>query len=261
MHDQDLSFLDRPEILSFIFYPRRDFGESRVGTTYFIDVEEEVRIGCRFYLSGKNNPSILYFHGNGETVGDYDWVSPFFTHRGLNLFVADYRGYGLSEGDPTITNLLRDAHPIFRGFKEVIQRENCREDFFLMGRSLGSVPAVELAYHYQDETKGLIVESGVANTFSILLSLFGIRVSDSVREKLEAASNKVKIREIRVPTLIIHAENDTLIPVSEGITLYENSGAEEKEIFTIPGADHNDLWMVAGERYYQVIEEFVKKHT
>ncbi|MHA1364615.1 MAG: alpha/beta hydrolase [Candidatus Freyarchaeota archaeon] len=175
--------------------------------------------------------------------------------------MADYRGYGLSEGDPTITNLLRDAHPIFRGFKEIIQRENCREDIFLMGRSLGSVPAVELAYHYQDEIKGLIVESGVANTFSILLSLFGIRVSDSVREKLEAASNKVKIREIRVPTLIIHAENDTLIPVSEGITLYENSGAEEKEIFTIPGADHNDLWMVAGERYYQVIEEFVKKHT
>jgi len=41
----DLYFLDRPEILSFIFYPRRDFGESRVGTTHFIEVEEGVDIG------------------------------------------------------------------------------------------------------------------------------------------------------------------------------------------------------------------------
>ena len=256
----DLSFLDRPEILSFIFYPRRDFGESRVGTTYFIEVEEGVDIGCRFYLSGKDNPSILYFHGNGETVGDYDWVSPSFTRRGINLFVADYRGYGVSDGSPTISNLVKDAHPIFKGFKEIVAQEKCRNSLFLMGRSLGSVPTLELAYHYQDEVKGLIIESGPADTFNILFSLFGFEISPSLREKLEAASNKAKIREVHIPTLIIHAEQDSLIPLSEGKTLYQNSGAKNKELYIIPGADHNTLWLVAGEEYYQRIEEFVKKY-
>lgn len=256
----DLSFLDRPEILSFIFYPRRDFGESRVGTTHFIEVEEGVDIGCRFYLSGKDNPSILYFHGNGETVGDYDWVSPSFTRRGINLFVADYRGYGVSDGSPTISNLVKDAHPIFKGFKEIVAQEKCRNSLFLMGRSLGSVPTLELAYHYQDEVKGLIIESGPADTFNILFSLFGFEISPSLREKLEAASNKAKIREVHIPTLIIHAEQDSLIPLSEGKALYQNSGAKNKELYIIPGADHNTLWLVAGEEYYQRIEEFVKKY-
>ncbi|MFB0559681.1 MAG: alpha/beta hydrolase [Candidatus Lokiarchaeia archaeon] len=259
MYDRnDLSFLDRPEILSFIFYPRRDFGESRMGTTHFIEVEEGVDIGCRFYLSGKDCPSILYFHGNGETVGDYDWVSPSFNRRGINLFVADYRGYGLSDGRPTISNLVIDSHPIFEGFKEIVASEKCRDSLFLMGRSLGSVPVVELAYHYQDEIKGLIVESGAANTFKILFRLFGFEINDSLKEKLEAASNKAKIRKVRVPTLIIHAEQDSLIPLTEGRDLYENSGAKDKEIYIIPGADHNTIWLVGGEDYYQKIEEFVK---
>ncbi|MHA1606997.1 MAG: alpha/beta hydrolase [Candidatus Freyarchaeota archaeon] len=258
MHDYDLSFLDRPEVLRFIFYPRRDFGAGG-GITVMVDVGEGVRVGCRFYPCGRSGPSILYFHGNGETAGDYDHVSPFFTGRGINLFVADYRGYGVSGGVPTITSLLRDAHPVFEKFKEVAAREG-EGSLFIMGRSLGSVPAIELAYHYQDEIKGLIVESGVANTFTLLLDLFGVRVREDLRRRLEEASNKAKIRKVKTPTLIIHAENDTLIPVSEALELYENSGAEEKELFIIPGADHNNLWMVAGEKYYQKIEEFTKRH-
>ncbi len=257
MHDYDLSFLDRPEILSFVFYPRRDFGRSDVGLPVLVDVGGGVRVGCKLYMCGEGCPSILFFHGNGETAGDYDYVSHLFTSRGINLFAADYRGYGVSDGSPTITSLLRDAHPVFKEFKRLAGGGG----LFVMGRSLGSVPAIELAYHYQDEIKGLIVESGIANTFTLLMSLFRLHVDEQLREKLEAASNKAKIRTVRTPTLIIHAENDTLIPVSEAMELYESSGAREKEIFIVPRADHNNLWLIAGESYYQRIEEFVKKHV
>lgn len=258
MHDIDLSFLDVPEVLSFVFYPRRDFSTG-CGVTCFVDVGGGVRLGCKFYACGEGRPAILYFHGNGETAGDYDEVSWLFTDRGINLFIAEYRGYGLSGGRPTVTSLLRDAHPVFKRFKDVALEEGWG-GLFVMGRSLGSVPAVELAYHYQDEIDGLIVESGVANTFTLFLNLFGVRVGGELRAKLEAVSNKAKIREVRVPTLIIHAENDTLIPVSEAIELYESSGAEDKELFIIPGADHNDLWFVAGEKYYDKVKSFVEKH-
>ncbi|MEM1723859.1 MAG: alpha/beta hydrolase [Candidatus Jordarchaeales archaeon] len=259
MHDCDLSFLDIPEVLRFVFYPRKDFS-TWLGSVCFVDVGGGVRLACKFYSCDEGRPALLYFHGNGETAGDYDEFSWFFTKRGLNLFVAEYRGYGLSGGSPTITSLLRDAHIVFGRFKSVAFEEKWG-GMFIMGRSLGSIPAIELAYHYQDEIKGLIVESGIANTFTLFLDFFGIKISDELREQLESVSNKAKIRKIKAPTLIIHAENDTLIPVSEAIELYENSGAEDKELFIIPGADHNDLWFVAGEKYYDKIKAFVEEHS
>jgi len=90
----DYSFLDRPEILQFIFYPRKDpVGKPSVSnaTDYFIPVEEGIGIGCRFYTAGQNSPNILYFHGNGEIVADHDYIAPMYNERGINLFVADYR--------------------------------------------------------------------------------------------------------------------------------------------------------------------------
>ena len=145
-------------------------------------------------------------------------------------------------------------------FKEIMKREGCSGNLFLMGRSLGSVPVIELAYHYQDEIKGLIVESGGADIFHRLFTLFGLKVEESMRSKLEEASNKAKIRLIHTPTLVIHAELDTLLPLQEGRELYENSGAEDKEMFVIAGADHNNLWQIGGDNYYQKIEALVKAH-
>jgi len=260
-HEVDLSFLDTPEVLGLIFYPRKDFAAFGAGTVHFIDVGEGVRIGCRFYTAGKDFPSLLYFHGNGETAGDYEDVAPLFNRLGINLFVADYRGYGLSSGRPTVTNLLHDAHPVFRGFQEIVKKENCRERYFLMGRSLGSVPAVELAYHYQDEIRGLIVESGGANLVARLLHLSGIEMTDVPTHRLEEASNREKIRHVHTPTLVIHAEYDMLIPLEEGRALYDASAAADKQLFIVPGADHNDLWQVGGESYYGTIGEFVKDHS
>ncbi|MDY6862525.1 MAG: alpha/beta hydrolase [Thermodesulfobacteriota bacterium] len=258
--DDDLSFFDKPEILNFIFYPRKDIEVSKAGITCFIEVEEGIKIGCRFYLKEISYPSILYFHGNGETIGDYDYVAPLFNERGINLFVTDYRGYGLSNGMPTMTNLIKDAHPIFKGFKKIIEKEGCAKSLFLMGRSLGSSPAIELAYHYQSEISGLIIESGGADFFR-LLRFFGIMAEGSLKEKTERASNKAKIRGVSSPTLVIHAENDCLIPLNEGRELYENSISPDKELFVIPGADHNNLWLVGGDGYYIKIGDFIKAHT
>ena len=259
-HEVDLSSLDSPDVLGFLFYPRKDFASSRTDAVHIIEVGTGVGIGCRFYLAGTDFPSLLYFHGNGETAGDYEDVAPLFNRMGINLFVADYRGYGLSGDRPTVTNLLRDAHPIFRGFKEIVKNKNCREDYFLMGRSLGSVPAVELAYHYQDEIRGLIVESGGADILARLLHLSGIEVEEESRHRLEEASSREKIRHVHSPTLIIHAEYDMLIPLQEGRALYDASAAPDKDIFIVLDADHNDLWQVGGESYYGRIGAFVKDH-
>jgi len=261
----NLSFLDRPEILEVIFpvayspFSLPDFlqGSSPDAPTYAIEVEDGVNIRCGFWVAGKECPSILYFHGNGETVATHEWVAPFYIQKGINLFVADYRGYGSSNGKPTISNMIADTHPIFKGFKKVIREEGFRDCIFVMGRSLGSVPAIELAFHYQDEIRGLIVESGSANNFRRLRDYVGVTEQTTIDDE-SPFLNKVKVRQITKPTLIIHGEYDQIMSVTEGEELYRSSGAENKRILIIPGAGHNDLLVMGQAAYFDTIEEFVK---
>jgi len=268
MPDQiDLSSLDRPEILEVIFpvvyspyLPNYlQFAPTNV-PSYSIEVEKGVKIDCGFWVSGKECPSILYFHGNGETVATHDWVASFYNQRGINLFVADYRGYGSSDGKPTISNMFGDAHTIFKGFKEIIGTEGFKRSLFLMGRSLGSMSAIELAFNYQDEICGLIIESGAANNFRRLWHYLGLTEDKAALSEESLFLNKVKIRQVHKPTLIIHGEYDQIIAVEEGKELYQNSGAQDKKILIIPGADHNDIMVVNQSLYFDTIEEFVKAY-
>ena len=270
MSDQmDLSFLDRPEVLQVIFpvvyspfYLPDHLRSSPADVPgYSIEVEEGIKISCGFWVSGKEAPSILYFHGNGETVGTHQWVTPFYNQRGINLFVTDYRGYGSSDGKPTISNMIADAHTIFKGFTEILRKEGCKNSFFLMGRSLGSVPAIELASNYQDEICGLIIESGAANNFRSLWSYLGITEKEAILSEDSLFLNKVKIRKVDKPSLIIHGEYDQTIPVTEGEELYRNSGADDKKLLIIPGAGHNDIMMVNQSLYFDTIEEFVRAYS
>jgi len=261
----DLSFLDRPEILEIIFplvyssFYLPDYLRSPLTgvPTYSIEVEEDVKIDCGFWAVDREHPSILYFHGNGETVAVHDWVAPFYNERGINLFVADYRGYGTSTGKPTISNTISDAHIIFRRFVEIIEDEGFKPSIFLMGRSLGSMPAVELAYHYQDEIRGLIIESGAASNFRRLWHYLGSDIEVLLDEN-SPFLNKVKIRQVHKPTLIIHGEYDELISVEEGKELHQNSGAQDRRLLIIPGAGHNDIMVVDQSLYFNTITEFVR---
>ena len=266
--ETDLSFLERQEILEVIFPVAYSplysvtslFAPSPSDiATRFIEVEKGVRIGCGFWPVGKERPSLLYFHGNGETAGTYEWIAPYYNQRKINLFVPDYRGYGLSDGKPTITSMIQDAHLIFKGFKQILQKEGYVGKYFVMGRSLGSIPALELAFHYQDEICGLIIESGTANNFRRLWSY----LEGAKRNIIENSGfiNKVKIRSIYKPTLIIHGEDDQIIPLQEGQELYESSGASDKNIFIVPGADHNDVMIVKQEQYFKAIEDFVTTYS
>ena len=72
----EYSKLDIPDILQFVFYPRRDTSKGPSNSTdYFVPVGNDVSIGCRFYVHNHSSPSVLFFHGNGEVVSDYDTIA------------------------------------------------------------------------------------------------------------------------------------------------------------------------------------------
>jgi pimeloyl-ACP methyl ester carboxylesterase len=258
----DLSFLDRPEILQVVFYPRKSHVKPLVPNAkdHFVEVEKGIKIGCRYHTIGKDYPSLLYFHGNATIVDDLDLFAPLFNNIGINLFVAGYRGYGLSTGIPTVTNMMKDSHRVFEGFKKIVEDYGFRKSFFVMGRSLGSFSAIELAYDYQNDLQGLIVESGPSNNLKQYVSSM-IPLDHPIWRDDSTFLNKVKLRSISKPTLIIHGEQDSLIPVDEGKELYENSAAKDKRLVIIPYADHGDLFIVGKEQYYKAIREFVKNYS
>jgi pimeloyl-ACP methyl ester carboxylesterase len=220
-------------------------------------VQEGISVGGRLYYDDPNAPAILYFHGNGEIASDYDGIAPLYLQAGANLLVMDYRGYGLSDGQPTASLLLADAVVLYEKTAAVLhQHELSRERLFVMGRSLGSAAAIEIALHAGDEIAGLILESGFAHTLPLLATL-GLRVSGASEER-DGLGHLDKIAQVRAPMLIIHGERDYLIPVENGRALYEHSGAVDKRLVTIPRAGHNDLLFVGQRAYFEAIREFVK---
>jgi hypothetical protein len=250
--------LDRPEILERLFFPRRELPEEArpaIGMALMVRVAEDISIGCRFYPAAIGGPSLLYFHGNGEIAADYDYVAPLYQERGINLFVADYRGYGASGGRPGCAALIADSHPLFKGFLSFLRNQGHQGDLFVMGRSLGSAPAIEVAYHYQRELTGLIVESGFADQRNQLARL-GVSHLFEDPEKVIGFGNHIKIAHIRIPTLIIHGEEDDIIPVEEGRSLLALSGAPAKKSLFVAGAGHNDLLDRALDRYMGAVTSF-----
>jgi len=257
----DYSLLDKPEILMFLFHPRPEWGSP--GTTssaedILIQVEKDVVVGARFYLAGKNAPTILFFHGNGEIVADYDDIGPLYLRMGINFFPVDYRGYGRSTGKPTITSMMRDAHIIFDYAQNWCKGKGYTGPFIIMSRSLGSASALELSTHYIDQIDGLIIESGFAYA-ELLLRLLGIEMEALGIKEEDGFRNIDKISTFNKPTLIIHAENDHIISFTEGQALYDACPATDKRLLKIPGANHNDIFLRGMKEYMEAVKDFTMR--
>jgi pimeloyl-ACP methyl ester carboxylesterase len=172
------------------------------------------------------------------------------------LFVIDYRGYGMSDGRPTSTALLRDAWASYQRAGEVLAARGITFDrLYLMGRSLGSAAVLEIASRSTEGVAGLIIESGFAHTFPLLERLGGMRLPNA-REDRDGFNNLAKIAGVHLPTLIIHGEEDFIIPVEDGRDLYDASPAEEKHLVTVPGAGHNDLMLIGRNTYFSALAQF-----
>ncbi len=256
----EVAKLDNPKVLAFVFHPQQD--RSSVppagALDYHITVADGVRIGCRFYIKDAQAPSILFFHGNGEIVSDYDDIGPVYNSCGLNLLAADYRGYGKSTGVPTVSAMLGDAHVIFREVQRWLKEKGMTGPLFVMGRSLGSVSALELASRHEADCAGLIIESGFAYTVP-LLDFLGVNTRALGITEADCFGHIAKIEKVRKPTLIIHAQYDQFIPVSDAEALLKHSPAQKKQLMVVKGADHNSVIMMAGRSYFETIRQFITR--
>ncbi|BDD87228.1 alpha/beta hydrolase [Desulfofustis limnaeus] len=252
--------LDTPQIGSVLFHPRPETSlDPPAGAVDFAVNTEDGRavLGCRAFIGEQEHaPVILFFHGNGETVGDYDDIGPLFLEVGINVVFATYRGYGWSTGVPSASKLVLDAESVLVASQQWLQDHSLSGPLFVMGRSLGSVSAIELVYRFPDRCRGLLIESGFADTVPLLATIGVSPIPEELAEA-DCFNNRRKIAHIELPTLILHGARDQLIPIGEAEKLQAESGARNKQFQVVPGADHNSLMLVAGPLYFAAIKQFI----
>ena len=246
---------DREILLNSIFFPRPSFKE-KDSKDHLVQVEENIDVGVRFFLNDKNNPTILFFHGNAELSQEYDDIAYYYNMYNCNFIVADYRGYGLSTGSPTKDNLHADSSEIFNYVKSFLNENKYNGKIIIMGRSLGSASACEIISKHSSEIDGCIIESGFGTEFP-LMKILDLTPDDVQYDPKHGFENLRKIVEYDGPLFVIHAQMDDIIPLEEGELMHEKSKSSQKEIWIVEHANHNNIMMHTHQEYFKKIKRFI----
>ncbi len=251
--------LDHPAVNAAIFFPRTSTSHQapQGSEDLTIPVQDGITVSARYHPTVSSLPTVLHFHGNGEIVDDYDDIAPVFHSVGTSLIAVDYRGYGRSTGSPSARGLIDDAPVVLDRVLNFLQERGHTGPLVVMGRSLGSAPAIELASTRRGDIAGLIVESGFARA-TPLLALFGISIDSLGIEDFSGADNENKMANVHVPVLVLHAENDVLLPRWNGEQIHERAASKNKTLVMIPNADHNTIMAYGGRAYWGAVEEFLR---
>jgi pimeloyl-ACP methyl ester carboxylesterase len=197
-----------------------------------------------------SGPTIVHFHGNGETIADSLDVAADLAARGLGVLLVEYRGYGLSRGgpaaaSPTERGLYMDAAAAL----DALAREGVPpSSTVLWGTSLGTGVAAEMAARGRGAALILVAPyTSIRAVASRLAPIFP--ASLYMADRFDTLG---KAPGVRVPTLIVHGDQDELIPHAMG---REVAGAiAGARLVTIEGGRHNDLFVAAGAR---ILDEIV----
>lgn len=244
-----ISLFDLEDFNRRLFFPRRDTSAPPDGASdRFVSVPG-ARLHLRKYAAIDGRLTILLFHGNGEVVADYDGAAQLFAASGAALAVVDYRGYGQSQGEPTLRNLIEDSPKVVETLGE--------RSVVVMGRSLGSVAAAELYRDPPPGVLGFIWESGFVDLDALVRRRgIGMQLTDEERRAFDPIP---KLRIGRSPLLVIHGADDELIDPIEGEAAFDAAGTATKELVRVPGRGHNDL--NAEPVYWRAIAAFVQSRV
>jgi len=249
------SIFDSPQFNNNLFYPRPDYSDSPENSDeIYVDVEEDVQVHARRHSNPSASISMVFFHGNGEVVSDYDGLAHIFADLGAELIVCDYRGYGKSGGFPTLRNVMADSHIVLDYLKS---NGFLKDKLCIMGRSLGSACAIELCSSREDITC-CIVESGYADPIP-LVERRGLRIEKTTSEEDRLFNNSQKISKIKCPLLIMHGALDQIIAPAEAELNFKKAGSEKKFLNILDRVGHNDIMMASDNKYFSTLRSFLER--
>jgi fermentation-respiration switch protein FrsA (DUF1100 family) len=228
----------------------RDAGLEYENVVFF--AEDGKRLHGWWFPSENARATILYCHGNAGNITTRINVCAGLHRLGVNVFIFDYRGYGMSRGIPGELGLYRDARAAY----EVVRaRYDDADDppVIIYGASLGAQVAVNLAA--EKSVRGLIIEGGFTSSVDLGERWFPwlpIRAMASYR--FDALS---KIMALRMPKLIAHSPRDQVIPYDFGGRLF-SAAAEPKKFISLSG-EHGEAGWEETPHFFSELQQFVKE--
>jgi uncharacterized protein len=199
----------------------------------WFSAKDGTRLHAWYCPCDKPRAVLLYAHGNGGNLSYEGGLLRYF-QEDLQVcsLIFDYRGYGRSEGVPTVEGVLEDA----RAARTILARRAAIKEtqIVLMGRSLGGAVVIQLAA--ESAPRGLIVESAFSSLRDAAAYHYPKLAWLVPAAKLDSAT---QIARFKGPLLQSHGDADRTIPYSLGEKLFKAAN-EPKRFVTIPGGDHND---------------------
>jgi len=185
--------------------------------------------------------TILVLHGNAENVSTHVNSVLWLVDEGFNVFIFDYRGYGRSQGSPTIEGVHIDAEAALETLLSMPGIDKDR--IIVLGQSIGGAIAVYTVAHspYKDRVRALILDSpfesyrGIARE-KIAGSVIGWPFQYPLSWLVNDDYSPVKyIKNVSpVPILIIHGEQDLVVPLRHGRALYDSARSPKEFWQTTP---------------------------
>jgi uncharacterized protein len=225
---------------SFIYFPEHTKPVT-VPTNYELE-----HAGLRlkgWVLNQESRDAIIYFGGNGESL---EYNLPLFRNmfQGRAVYMLSYRGFGDSEGEPSEAGIYADAVALYDSVRTQ------HDSISIIGRSLGSGVATYLAVNRP--TDKLVLITPYANLEGIARRKFPIfPVGLLLRDKYASVQ---RAKQIAAESLIIYAENDTVVPEASTRELISAFNQSRLTVKRVLGAGHNSISSFA--EYKITLQEF-----
>ncbi|XP_041828786.1 lysophosphatidylserine lipase ABHD12-like [Melanotaenia boesemani] len=191
---------------------------------------------------GDGSPVIVYLHGNVGTRAMNHRVKlvKILSAAGYHVLSLDYRGFGDSTGEPSEAGLTNDALYLYQWVK----KQSRSSVVCLWGHSLGSGVATNTALQLQEQgsaVDALILQAPYtrigkvvaihpfAKMYMFLPGFESLLWNLLERMNIVFANDK-NLKMLTAPLLILHAEDDKIVPYHMGQKLYEISLQAHREL-------------------------------
>lgn len=204
-------------------------------------VNDSVAVDTWHLAQAASRGTVLFFGGNGfYLVQSREYIQS-LTQPRVNVLLWDYRGYGQSEGRPSVEALRDDALVVYDHLVE--ERGVDPERVILWGHSMGSFLATHVAS--ERSVGGMVLENPATNVDDWVQHLIPwyvrLFLGVEVDPALQGENNVARMPDLTVPLLVVTGTEDNVTDPAMGRRLYEAAGSKQKRLIEVEGGEHNGL--------------------
>lgn len=212
---------------------------------------ENTDIVLRGVAGTREEPHVLYFPAEYDGVLDKEYLASGILEKGGGLFWADFEKKVLELGLHCLNEVSKEAMSVFARARD---RYAIIGPTVVMGRGLGTIPAILTACEHEDTVLCLILESAFPDTASYLRAM-GLEGEEAVSG--DPFDLKKKISRFKKAILFMHSHRDSMVPVSSVEWLVAESRSKATQFQIVPSEDRWDLAYRGGALYFDTIWQFI----